>query len=106
MIVIPLQAIPNQTLSIQLDRNNVDIEIRACGNTMAFSLSINENIILTNERMVPAWPLIAYEYLENGNFYMLTDNDDYPDYNLFSVNQYLIYASQIELEALRNGLNN
>ena len=97
MIIIPLQPIPNQSLSIQLNDNNFDISVHSCQNIMSFSLVINGVDILDNQRMIPSWPLIGYKYLENGNFYMLTDNDDYPDYNLFSVNQYLVYVSASEI---------
>lgn len=111
MIVIPLQAIPNQSLSIQLNNNNFDIDIRSCNNTplsfgtaiMAFSLAINGVDILDGLRMIPAWPLIPYNYLENGNFFMVTDKDEYPDFNQFGITQYLVYASPTELTELTNG---
>lgn len=106
MIIIPLQAIPNQSLSIQLNDNNFDIRIRACGNISAISISANGSLIIQNQRMVPEGPLIGYKYLENGNFYMLTENDEYPDYNFFGVTQYLIYALPSELEAIRDALSN
>jgi hypothetical protein len=111
MINIPLQAIPNQSLSIQLDNNSFDIRIHSCDNTpqtpgtptMSISISVNGAVIIDNQRMIPSWVLIGYRYLENGNFLMVTENDEYPDYNQFGITQYLIYASAAELEALRNG---
>jgi hypothetical protein len=112
MIIIPIQAIPNQSLTIQLEDLNFFIRLRSCNTNpqvlgtaiVSISIAINETVIIDNQRMVPGWPLIGYQYLENGNFYILTENDDYPDYTQFGNTQYLIYASATELEALRNGL--
>jgi len=111
MQIIPLQAIPNQTLSIQLDSNNWIIDVRSLNNTpqtpgtaiMAFSFNLNGTDIIDGQRGIINWPLIGYDYLENGNFYMLTDNDEYPDYNQFGVTQYLVYASQNEIDGIING---
>lgn len=111
MINIPLQAIPNQSLSIQLDGINFDLRIKTCDNTpqtlgssnTTITITANEAIIVQNVRMVPLTALINYQYLEQGNFFLYTENDDYPDYTLFGVSQYLIYATQQELEDLRNG---
>lgn len=108
MIIIPLQAIPNQSLTIQLDGNNWDIQVFSCNTTpqtpgtqvMAYTFTLNGVVIVSNQRGVTHWPLIGYDYLENGNFFMITDNDDYPDYNQFGITQYLIYASQAEIEAI------
>lgn len=110
MIDIPLQAIPNQSLSIQLSGINFDLRIKTCDNTpetlgssnTVITIAANEAIIVRNVRMVPLTALINYQYLEQGNFFLYTENDDYPDYNLFGVSQYLIYVSQSELEDLRN----
>jgi hypothetical protein len=108
MIIIPLQAIPNQSLTIQLDNNNWDIDVRSCDTNpqtagtaiVAFSFTLNGTVIISGQRGITNWPLIAYEYLQNGNFFMITENDDYPDYTQFGITQYLIYASQAELDAL------
>jgi hypothetical protein len=107
MINIPLQDIPNQSLSIQLKDNNVDIRLHTCASnagtpSVTITITINENLIVNNVRIVPSTKLINYFYLENGNFYFLTENDDYPDYNLFGISQFLIFASTSELEAIRN----
>jgi hypothetical protein len=101
MIEIPLSAIPNQSLSIQLDQNNFDLRIHDCGNIITFDVTINNVIILQGIRAVASYPLIPYEYLENGNFVILTgnDNQDIPYWDRFGIDQYLIYASQAELEA-------
>jgi hypothetical protein len=111
MIVIPLEAIPNQSLSIQLDNNNIDINIHSCNNTpqtygtniMAIDITINEIVIITGQRMVPAWPLIGYDYLSSNNFFIVTENDEYGDYTQFGVTQYLIYVNAQEIQEILAG---
>jgi hypothetical protein len=111
MINIPLQAIPGQSLSIQLDGNNYDIRLHSCNNTpqtpgtaiMTVSIARNGISIVDNVRPVAGFPIIGYPYLENGNFVIISNNDDYPDYTQFGITQFLIFASQAELEAIANG---
>lgn len=101
MIQIPISALPNQSLSIQLDQNNFDIRIHDCGNIMAVDITINNVEIVTGVRATGGYPLIAYPYLENGNLTIITENDEYPDWRRFGIDQFLIYASTDELEAFR-----
>lgn len=100
MINIPLQAIPNQSFQVQLDGLNFSISIFSSNNIMAVDI-VRDNIpIVTGQRAVVGTPLIPYGYLVDGNFVFTTMNEDYPDYTQFGVSQFLIYASQSELEAL------
>lgn len=108
MIEIPLQTIPNQTLSIRLDNQQYDIEIHTISNNidptnliMAISITRDNVLIVDSFRAVSGYPILPYEYLENGNFAFITDSDDYPDYTRFGIDQSLIFASESELEALR-----
>lgn len=110
MIQIPILAIPNQSLSIQLDNNQWDILIRAChdnadGSTgiMAVDININNVEIISGQRAVCGFPIIPYLYLENGNIGIVTANDEYPDWRQFGITQYLIYASNQEIEEIANG---
>ena len=107
MIQIPLQAVPNQSLSIQLDNNYYDIVIRACNSgdaqVMSFDISINNAIVVQGQRAVTDYPIIPYAYLYNGNFILITTDDDLPDWTKFQISQYLIYASMAEIEAIANG---
>lgn len=113
MIEIPLQAIPNQTLSIQLDGDQYDIKITATTatttdhQTVADSVNMIVDIVRNNVaivsgfRAMASYPLIPYSYLEAGNFVFVTSNDEYPDYREFGVTQSLIYATEAELEVIR-----
>lgn len=115
MIEVPVQAIPNQTLSIQLDNNQYDIHIVAttatttdtgqgqvAGEVNTVITIVRNNVtIVSGFRAMSGYPIIPYQYLEDGNFAFLTDNDDYPDYRKFGITQSLIYASASELETIR-----
>ncbi len=113
MINIALQAIPNQSLSIQLDNINYDININSCGfvipnndetnNIMAFDITINNVITVTGIRAVNGFPIIPSEYLSLANFTIVTDNDEYPNYLRFGIDQFLIYASADEIAQIQAG---
>jgi hypothetical protein len=101
LINIPLTAIPNQSLSVRLNNQQFDLRVHDCGNSvMSIDITINDVILITGIRMVSNFPIIASEYMENGNFILQTSNYQYPDWTRFGVDQYLIYASQAEVEAL------
>jgi len=116
MINIPLQAIPNQSFSIQLDSvNNFNLEIKSIDNTpdivgtaiMTVTISLNSDptprILVSNARATPNSPIIYYPYLQNfGEFIFQTDNEEYPDYHKFDITQFLFYFSPVEIEAIRN----
>ena len=100
MLNIPLEAIPSQSLSIQLNNEYYDLRLHDCGNgVMTIDISVNDVVIVTGVRLVPYYPLLA-SYLELGNFILQTVDYEYPDWTRFGVDQYLIYANQTEIEAI------
>lgn len=108
MIQIPLANIPNQSLSIMLDGNQYDIRVHSCRDNgefgtgiMVFTIYRNNVVIVSGIRAVAGFPLIPSLYLEDGNFTVITENDEYPDWRQFGITQFLIYASPTELEAAR-----
>jgi hypothetical protein len=101
MFNVPLQAVPNQSFSIQLDGNNYDLSIRDCGNIMAVDVSINNTIIVIGCRAVPGNFILPYRYLENGNFLITTLDDEYPDWRRFGLDQLMVFGTQAELNAIR-----
>lgn len=101
MQFIPLNAIPNQIFSIDLDNHSYNISIKLAINVMVASI-IRDNIpIIISVRLTPWNSLIPYPYLESGNFALVTANDEYPIYTQFQITQFLVYASQLELNQLR-----
>ncbi len=104
MIQIPLSPVPNQSFSIRATDHNYELTIKAAKGIMAVTIVRDNIILLSNIRAVAQFPLIPYRYLESGNFLILTQNDDLPDYTKFGDSQTLIYANQDELEALRGSV--
>lgn len=98
---IAIEAIPNQSLSINLDDGLYNITLKSTNGCMSADIVRDGETILSGERIAAGTPLIPYRYLESGNFMLLTDDDDLPDYTKFGITQTLIYATQAELEALR-----
>lgn len=103
MQTIGIQAIPNQSFSVRLDNQLYDFSIKSTSGVMSVTIARNGETILSNSRCVAGVPLIPYQYLENGNFIILTSNGDYPDYTQFGITQTLVYASEEELETIRAG---
>jgi|SRR6185437_311954 len=103
MLEIDLAAIPNQALSIRLDDNQYNISIiETCG-CMSVTILRNNEIIIQNVRAVGGTLLIPYRYLESGNFFIDTADNELPDYTKFGITQSLVYISQAELGAIRAG---
>ena len=98
---LPIQALPNQSLTVILDNNRWDISLRAVNGAVAASLTRNGVIIAQNTRVVAGMRILPYEYQEDGNFVVVTQNGQIVDYTQFNVTQSLIYVSQDELDALR-----
>lgn len=110
MILVPIINIPNQSLTLQLDNNQYDLNINATNDNvdlttgvMSMDISINNNIIISGVRCVSLYPLIPYRYLANGNFIFTTQNFEYPNWRQFGITQNLIYFSKTELETILNG---
>jgi hypothetical protein len=101
MRTISLDATPNQELSVTLDGNRWDITIKECNGVMCCTLLLNDVLLLSGQRIVGGSPLIPYKYMQGaGNFWILTENDELPDYNRFGVDQQFIYISAAESAAI------
>jgi hypothetical protein len=102
VIDIALAAIPNQSLSIRLEDRLYNLTLWATRGVMSADIERDGVFIVRGARIVAGTPLIPYRYLESGNFVMLTENEEYPDYALFGISQSLVYVTIAELEALRD----
>jgi hypothetical protein len=101
--VVPLDAIPNQELSILLENVRYDIRLVALDDVMAIDLNINDVVVLSGFRVVAGTPVIPYQYLENnqGNFLFLTELDDAPYWTEFGGTQLLVYLTAEEVSEAR-----
>ena len=101
MISIPLANVPNQSFTIRLNSASYNLRVHDCGNGVTtMDIVINEVPLITGARVVSNYPIIGYDYLEDGNFMIQTQNYEYPDYTKYGVTQYLIFATQAEIEAI------
>ncbi len=98
---IPLQAIPNQSFSITLDKNQWNFTLKTTNGVIAVTLAKNNVTIIENLRAVANTVIIPAPYLEDGNFLFLTQNFQLPDYTQFGITQLLIYIPAAELAASR-----
>lgn len=98
MRVVPLEQLPNQSLSINVDGNRWDLRIKVATNSMVIDISLNDQVIILGQRITVGWPVIPYDYLATeGNFIFLTENEEMPDWNMFGITQQLLYVSPGEL---------
>lgn len=116
MRLITLSNIPNQSFSVSVDNNFYDLTIKqiAGQNTylngvfvgatnviMACSITRNNVLIEEGSRIIQGIGLMPYQYQEQGNFVLVTANDEYADYQQFGISQFLYYLSNSELAAIR-----
>lgn len=103
--IVPLQAIPSQSLTFQADGQRYAMTIRECNGIMAVTLSVNEVEILSGVRLTLGEGLIPYQYLEadGGNFAIATDtpNAELAYYTAFGLTQFLVYFTADELAEAR-----
>lgn len=107
MQTIPIQAIPSQTFSYtDPDGNQWNIGIRNVGMQMAFSFSRNGTILIQNVCAVAGYRIVPYDYLEDGNFILITQNYQVPDYTQFGTTQSLVFLTEEEIIAFRASIRN
>lgn len=95
MIEVPLEAVPNQSLSIRLDDRRWLLRIVDCGDVMAADVTLDDVSLVAGVRIVAGTPIVPYAYLRDGtgNFILLTESCALPDYRQFGVTQRLLYES-------------
>lgn len=105
MQTVPIQAIPSQTFTfIDPSNNTWEIGIKNVAMQMAFSISLNGTQLIQNCCAVAGYRIIPYDYLERGNFVLITQNLQVPDYTQFGINQTLVFLEQADIEAFRMSL--
>lgn len=101
MQIINIDAVPNQSFSVTVDGNRWDFVIKEAVTSMIADISLNGERILSGQILVAGQPFIPYEFLQgSGNFLILTESDQLPDWRRFGVDQILTYASAEEIAAL------
>ncbi len=105
MQIIPLQAIPSQTLSyIDPAGNQWNIAVRLVGQQIAFSFTLNNIVLIQGITAVAGARIIPYNYLESGNFALITQAQQVPDYTQFGITQTLVFFEPADILASRQSL--
>lgn len=105
-VVIQLDPIPNQSLTVQLAGRRYVLAFKDAGGVMAVDVTRDDEIVVRGQRVVANTPLLPYRYLEDnsGNFMFVSTTDGMlPRWEDFGVETQLLYTSGPELEAIRNG---
>lgn len=98
---IPLTADPNQEFNLRLDDVRYALRIKEASGVMVADVTINDALVLSATRVLAGELIIPYfRLMVGGNFLVLTNNDELPDYREFGGSQQLIYLSPAELAAL------
>ena len=98
METIPLEVVPNQSLSVTIDRQRWTLTIKAAVSSMVVDLALNDEIVAEGLRVIANQPLIPYRYLATtGNFLLLTLDDEEAWWENFGSTQELTYATAEEI---------
>jgi hypothetical protein len=98
MQTIPLSAIPNQDITVTFGSRRWTLTIKEANGVMVIDLALNEVALLTGQRIVCGSPVIPYKYMQtNGNFWLITENDELPDYRRFGIDQTFVFVEPGEL---------
>lgn len=102
MLDINLSPIPNQTFSVTADGVRFVITLNALNQGVAASVERAGIRLVSGHRLTSARPLLPYPRMmgDTGNFYLITENDELPDYTKFQTTQFLVYLSASEISEL------
>lgn len=91
--------IANQTFTATLDGSSYEITLKATGTCMCADVAKDGTLLVQGQRLVCGSFFIPYNYLQGGggNFTIITQNDDLPDWGQFGITQFLVYLSAEEM---------
>lgn len=102
---IPLQAVPNQSLSFTQDGNRWDVTIKQAVTSMIADVTINDVRIISGVRIPGDDFILPYTYMGvlQGNLMLTTQQELLPDWQQFGATQRLFYWTSDDMRALANG---
>jgi hypothetical protein len=100
MQIIPLQALPSQSLTIVLDGQSVIITIYQKSTGMYMDCVLNTSIIFTTFRVLTGVNVIQQTYYGFSGGLVMIDNqgDEDPDYTGLGSRWQLVYLSETEVK--------
>ena len=92
LISVPLENLPNQSLTIRLNDDRYEIRlVTIAANIMAISIKRNDELLIQNQRIVPFVMLLPEHNAHGaGNFIFFTPDNAYPFYEEFN-NGHVLY---------------
>lgn len=96
---IPLKAFPRQSLSVVLEGALYELSLKECNGIMAASVTRDGAVIVNNRRAVAGAPIIPSRYLNDGNFFIITDNDELPYYTAFEGGDVFVWMTNEEIDS-------
>lgn len=98
MIEIPLEAIPNQSFSIDLDGLRYDLTIKAIDDQAMTMTVVRDGVTIVENAHCQAGELvIRYPYLQQGDFMFYTGDEALPYYTDFGNTCGLVFFTAAEL---------
>ena len=94
---IPLKQFPRQSLSVVLDNSLYELSLKECNGIMAVTVIRDGETIVNNRRACAGVPIIPSSYLNDGNFFILTSNDNLPYYTQFEHSNTFVFLTNEEL---------
>lgn len=100
--IIPLDPIPNQSITIRLEGRRYLITVKEIGGMMGVTIERDNVVLVDMVRAVAGYPLLPYPYLarDEGNFiFTHTDPGAFPYYEDFGTKSLLVYSTAAEIAA-------
>jgi len=95
---IPLKQFSRQSLSVVLENSLYELSLKECNGIMAVTVVRDGETIVSNRRAVAGSPIIPSRYLNDGNFFILTNNADLPYYTGFESSDTFIFLTNEEID--------
>lgn len=96
MIEIRIEAKPNQTLTFQDEDRYFKITLRSTLDRITADVFLNNEPLILGCVVAEGSRIIPYRYLApDFNFYLMTYNDEQPDWSKFGSTQKLYYERKI-----------
>ena len=93
MRLIPMEAVPNQELTLNIDGNRWLLRLKVAKSSMIADVYRNDAALLLGQRIAVGTPIIPYQYLQGaGNFILLVENEQLSDWRQFGITQQLLYV--------------
>lgn len=101
MRVIPLKALPNQSLSVVIDGIRWGLNIKVANSLMIADVYRDDVALILGTRILSGTPILPYEYLmTKGNFLMVMDDESLSDWTKFETTQTLYFLSADDIASL------